>query len=45
MLNGGALKKLDMNDVNYYYENMDSMIASVETPLKKYTAYQESIAN
>lgn len=45
MLNGGALKKLDMNDVNYYYENMDSMIASIETPLKKYTAYQESIAN
>lgn len=45
MLNGGALKKLDMNDVNYYYENMDSIIASIETPLKKYTAYQESIAN
>lgn len=45
MLNGGALKKLDMNDVNYYYENMDSMIASIETPLTKYTAYQESIAN
>ena len=44
MLNGGALKKLDMNDVNYYYENMDSIIASIETPLKKYTAYQESIA-
>ena len=29
MLNGGALKKLDMNDVNYYYENMDSMIYCV----------------
>ena len=45
MLNGGALKKLDKKDVNYYYDNMDSMIASIETPLKKYTAYQESIAD
>ena len=45
ILNGGALKKLDVKDVNYYYDNMDSMIASIETPLKKYTAYQESIAD
>lgn len=45
MLNGGALKKLNAKDVNYYYYNMDSMIASIETPLKKYTAYQESIAD
>lgn len=44
MLNGGALKKLDASDVNYYYDNMDSMIAYIETPLRKYTAYQESIA-
>lgn len=34
MLNGGALKKLNAKDVNYYYDNMDSMIASIETPLK-----------
>lgn len=45
MLNGGALKKLNVKDVNYYYDNMDSMIASIETPLKKYTAYQENIAD
>ena len=44
MLNGGALKKLNTKDVNYYYDNMDSMIAYIETPLRKYTAYQESIA-
>lgn len=44
MLNGGALTKLDVNDVNYYYDKMDSVIASIETPLKKYTAYQERIA-
>lgn len=34
MLNGGALKKLNTKDVNYYYDNMDSMIAFIETPLK-----------
>lgn len=45
MLNGGTLKKLNAKDVKYYYDNMDSMIASIETPLKKYTAYQESIAD
>ena len=45
ILNGGALKRLNAKDVNYYYDNMDSMIASIETPLKKYTAYQESIAD
>lgn len=45
MLNGGALKKLNVKDVNYYYDHMDSMIASIETPLKKYAAYQESIAD
>ena len=45
MLNGGALKKLDIKDVNYYYDNMDTMIASIDTPLKRYTSYQESIAN
>ena len=45
MLNGGALKKLNTKDVNYYYDNTNSMIAFIETPLKKYTAYQESIAD
>lgn len=45
ILNGGALKKLNAKDVNYYYDNMDSMIASIGTPLKEYTAYQESISN
>lgn len=45
ILNGGALKRLGTKDVQYYYDNMNTMIASIETPLKKYTAYQESIAN
>lgn len=45
MLNGGALRKLDVKDVKYYYDNMDSMVAFIEAPLNKYRAYQESIAN
>ncbi|MFQ7273467.1 MAG: metallophosphoesterase [Blautia producta] len=45
LLNGGALKRLEVTDVQYYYDNMDKVIASIEEPLKKYTTYQESIAN
>ena len=45
IMNGGGLKKLDLKDVNYYYDNMDKVIDLIETPLKKYTAYQESIAD
>ncbi|MCI6782322.1 MAG: hypothetical protein MR594_01635, partial [Lachnospiraceae bacterium] len=45
ILNGGALKKLNIKDLQYYYDNMDRVIASIEIPLKKYTVYQESIAD
>ena len=45
ILNGGALKTLDKNDVQYYYNNMDKMISLIETPLREYTAYQENIAD
>lgn len=44
ILNGGALKKLDLKDVQYYYDNMDAMITYIEAPLNKYTTYQEKIA-
>mgnify|MGYP001779268632 FL=1 len=44
LLNGGALKKLDKKDINYYYDNMELMIASIETPLNNFIAYQERIA-
>lgn len=44
MLNGGALKKLDIKDVRYYYDNMDKVIAAIKTPLKKYTDFQQCIA-
>ena len=44
ILNGGALKKLDLKDVQYYYDNMDAIITYIEAPLNKYTTYQEKIA-
>ena len=44
MLNGGAFKKLDVKDVQYYFDNMDKMVAFIEAPLKKYTDYQNSIS-
>ena len=45
ILNGGALKRLDKNDIEYYYENMDTVISSIKTPLDKYTSIQEKIAS
>lgn len=44
MLNGGAFKKLYVKDVQYYFDNMDKMVAFIEAPLKKYTDYQNSIS-
>lgn len=44
ILNGGALKKLKNRDIQYYYDNMDKVISSIETPLDKYTRVQEHIA-
>ena len=45
LLNGGSLKKLSGKDINYYYDKMDSVIAMIEDPLKKYTGYQEKVAS
>ena len=45
ILNGGALKKLDVNDINYYYENMDSVVAFIRRPLNKYTKIQETVSD
>ena len=44
ILNGGALKSLDINDINYYYENMDSQIALNKEPLERYSKYQQIVA-
>lgn len=44
ILNGGAMKKLAYNEVQYYYDQMDMMISTIETPLNKFTEFQMHIA-
>lgn len=45
ILNGGAMKKLEIQDVQYYYDNMDAMISTIKTPLDKFTSFQKRIAD
>lgn len=45
ILNGGAMKKLGIQDIQYYYDNMDAMISTIETPLDKFTSFQKYIAD
>lgn len=45
ILNGGNLKRLEHKDINYYFENMDKVIAYIKTPLDEFTDYQKQIAN
>lgn len=45
MLNGGTLKRLDEDNINYYYDNMDAVVAMIKKPLAKYTSIQEKIAS
>lgn len=45
ILNGGAMKKLGLQDVQYYYDNMDTMISTIKTPLDKFTSFQKQIAD
>ena len=44
ILNGGARKKLYEGNIDYYYENMDSVIARIKQPLDSYTNFQKTIA-
>ena len=44
IFNGGALKRLDINDINYYFKAMDEQIDYIKKPLDQYTAIQERIA-
>ncbi len=44
ILNGGALKQLSSKDINYYYNNMDTVISTIKDPLEKYTKIQEKIS-
>lgn len=45
ILNGGTMKKLEIQDVQYYYDNMDSMISTIKTPLDEFTSFQKRIAD
>lgn len=45
ILNGGNMKKLEIQDVQYYYDNMDTMISTIKTPLDKFTSFQKRIAD
>lgn len=45
ILNGGAMKKLEGQSVQYYYDNMDAMIATIKTPFDKFVAFQNRIAD
>ena len=45
ILNGGAMKKLEIQDVQYYYDNMEAMISTIKTPLDKFTSFQKRVAD
>lgn len=45
ILNGGAFSRLVFNDIQYYYDNMDKIIARITSPFKNYTNYQNQIAH
>ena len=45
ILNGGAMKKLEICDIQYYYNNMEAMISAIKAPLDKFTSYQNHIAD
>ncbi len=44
ILNGGSLKGLRHKDIQYYFDNMDSVISRIKSPLDKYTNIQNKIA-
>ena len=44
ILNGGNPKRLDNDDVKYYFEHMDSVISKIDSPLAKYSNYQKRIS-
>ena len=45
ILNGGALKKVENTDINYYYNNMLSLVSAIKVPLDKYTSLQQKISD
>lgn len=45
ILNGGALKRLEEKDINYYYTHMDEVVSYIGKPLDKYMSIQQSISD
>lgn len=45
ILNGGSLKTLKSNDIEYYYDNMEAQIAFIKTPLGKFQSIQNQISD
>ena len=45
ILNGGALRRVSKKDINYYFNNMQSVIDKLSDPLEKYTALQTKISD
>lgn len=44
ILNGGALKRLEEQDIHYYYDHMDEVISYIRKPLDKYMSIQQNIS-
>lgn len=44
ILNGGARRTLHGHDIEYYFQNMDSVINNLKRPLDKYNKVQQEIA-
>lgn len=45
ILNGALPQKLEIQDLQYHYDNMDRMIAIIREPLNSFTAFQKQIAD
>lgn len=45
ILNGGAMKSLEVPDIQYYYDNMDAMVSTIKAPLDKFMAFLKYIAD
>lgn len=45
LLNGGALSSCYGNNLNYFFDNMDKMIAIIRKPYDKYSALQKKVSD
>ena len=45
MLNGGAIKRLKYDDLEYYYNNLEKEISILKTPLDKFYDFEKAVAS